>query len=312
MNEAIVTRGLVKRYRGICALDGFSLSVPRGATMGLVGRNGAGKTTWMMSVAGFVMPDSGEIGILGCGPFDAAKHSGRLSILPQDSELPLEARPREILYRYGLLQGLSPRQAAADADALLGAFNLEDKSRSQIRSLSHGMRKRVMVAQAFVGSPEVVLLDEPLSGLDPVEADRMRAFLRAWSGKATLVISSHNLDDIEKLCSHVAFIEGGRLERVDTLAAMTSGAGRVVVALRRKPSDLAALEGLVAGLRVSWNGESGELAAEFDPDVPPEDVNARLLPALFPFGVVSVSAGRTLEQAYLDFRGGFSHGVRVK
>jgi len=299
MNEAIVSRGLVKRYRGTRALDGFSLSVPLGATMGLVGRNGAGKTTWMMAVAGFVVPDSGEMNILGRGPFDAAKLSGRLSILPQDSELPLEARPRELLERYGLLQGMSRREASDGADRLLGAFNLSEKARSPVRSLSHGMRKRVMVAQAFVGSPDVVLLDEPLSGLDPVEADRMRSFLRGRSGKTTIVISSHNLDDIEKLCSHVAFIDAGRLERVDTLAAVTSGAGRVVVALRKAPPDLASVESLADGLRVSWRAETGELVAEFDPSVAPEDVNARILPALLPFGVVSVAAGRTLEQAYL-------------
>ena len=299
MNEAIVTRGLVKRYRGTRALDGFSLSVPLGSTMGLVGCNGAGKTTWMMTVAGFVIPSSGEISILGRGPFDAAELSGRLSILPQDSELPLEVRPRELLRRYGLLQGLSPRQAANDADALLDAFNLSGKADSPVRSLSHGMRKRVMVAQAFVGAPDIVLLDEPLSGLDPVEAERMRAFIRARKEKETIVISSHNLDDIEKLCTHVAFIGAGRLERVDTLAAITSGAGRVVVALKRMPTDLAALEGLAQGLHVSWRGDTNELTAQFDPSVPPEEANARLLPALFPFGVVSVSSGRTLEQAYL-------------
>lgn len=299
MNEAIVTRNLVKRYRGANALDGFTLSVPLGATMGLVGRNGAGKTTWMMAIAGFVIPNSGEISVLGQGPFDASRLSGRLSILPQDSELPLEARPRDILVRYGLLQGLSLRDARNDADRLIEAFNLSEKAKSTIRSLSHGMRKRVMVAQAFLGSPDVVLLDEPLSGLDPVEADRMRSFILSRRGRQTMVISSHNLDDIEKLCTHVAFIEGGKIERVDTLEAVTSGSGRVVVALRRMPSDLASLKRAMEGLRLSWRGETNELVAEFDPSVAPEDANSRLLPALLEFGVVAVSAGRTLEQAYL-------------
>ena len=299
MNEALVTRDLVKRYRGGRALDGFSLSVPLGATMGLVGRNGAGKTTWMMTVAGFVIPNSGRIDILGRGPFDAAKHAGRLSILPQDSELPLEARPRELLRRYGILQGLSRDAADREAAALLDAFNMSEKASSPVRSLSHGMRKRIMVAQAFIGSPDIVLLDEPLSGLDPVEADRMRSFILGRRGRETLVVSSHNLGDIEKLCSHVAFIDAGRLERVDTLASITSGTGRVAVKLRTRPDDIAALEARFEGMKMSWRDDAHELAVEFDPSIPPEAANERLLPALFAFGVIAVSSGRTLEQAYL-------------
>ena len=302
MNEAIATRNLVKRYRSTRALDGFSLSVPIGAAMGMVGRNGAGKTTWMMAVAGFVIPNSGEINVLGRGPFDAAKLSGRLSILPQDSELPLEAHPRELLWRYGRLQGMGTQQAAKEADELIAAMNLSDKARSPIRSLSHGMRKRVMIAQAFMGSPDIVLLDEPLSGLDPVEADSLRAFIRARRGRETMVISSHNLDDIEKLCSHVALVDSGRVERVDTLAAITGANARVVVTLRRRPDDLAAIERLADGMKASWRAETSELVAEFSAAVPPEEANALLLPALLKFGVVAVSSGGNLEQAYLNSR----------
>lgn len=220
MNEALVTKDLVKRYGRRNALDGFTLAVPLGSVTGLVGQNGAGKTTWMMAVAGFVRPDSGSVNILGRGSFDAEVHSGRFGILPQDSELPLEARPRELLVRYARLQGLSPSAAAAAADGLLEAFNLSDKATSQVRSLSHGMRKRVMVAQAFIGDPEVVLLDEPLSGLDPVEADRMRRFILGRRGQTTVVISSHQLDDIQRLCTHVAFVSAGKVDRMDRLAAL--------------------------------------------------------------------------------------------
>ena len=169
------------------------------------------------------------------------------------------------------------------------------------------MRKRVMVAQAFIGEPENVLLDEPLSGLDPVEASRMRDFIRARRARQTVVISSHNLDDIEKLCTHVAFIGNGRLERVDTLSALTSVSGRIVYALRRRPDDFAAIEQLWENLALAWNGETGELTAVFNDETPPEDVNARLLPALLRFGVVSVACGRSLEETYLsvhsDIRG---------
>ena len=112
-------------------------------------------------------------------------------------------------------------------------------------------------------------------------------------------MSSHNLNDIEKLCTHVAFIGAGRLERVDTLAALTAGEGRIVVTLRRRPDDLAAIETQVSGVRVTWREDACELTVEFDSATRPEEMNARLLPALFQFGVVAVSSGMTLEQAYL-------------
>lgn len=300
MNDAIVTRSLVKRYGRGNALDGFSLSVPSRSVMGLVGRNGAGKTTWMMTVAGFVMPTSGEIDILGMGPFDASHHSGRISILPQDSELPLEARAGDLLVSYARLQGLSAAEAKKSAIGLLKALNLGDRAKSTIRSLSHGMRKRVMIAQAFIGNPEVVMLDEPLSGLDPVEMDRMRAFILSRRGKQTIVISSHHLDDIQKLCTHVAFIASGKLERMSALAAITSESGRVVYTLKARPQDVDAIEALLPGSSLSWNEATLSLTAEFDSSTPPEEANKVFVPALLECGLVSITTGRTLEQVYLQ------------
>ena len=300
MNDAIVTRSLVKRYGRGSALDGFSLAVPSRSVMGLVGRNGAGKTTWMMAVAGFVMPDSGKIDILGQGPFDASRHSGRISILPQDSELPLEARAEDLLVGYARLQGLSAAAAGKSATGLLKALNLGDRAKSTIRSLSHGMRKRVMIAQAFIGNPEVVMLDEPLSGLDPVEMDRMRAFILSRRGKQTIVVSSHHLDDIQKLCTHVAFIAAGRLERVSALEAITSKSGRVVYTLKSRPGDIDSIAALVPGAVLSWNLEASTLTAEFDSSIPPEEANAAFVPALLKCGIVGIVPGRTLEQAYLQ------------
>ena len=220
---ALETRNLVKRYGRRRVLDGFTLAVPRGAVLGLVGANGAGKTTWMMTVAGLLRPASGTIDILGGGPFDAAVHAGRLALLPQDSELPLEATPMGLFYRFGRLQGLSADAARHSAAEVLKAVNLADRAKSSIRSLSHGMRTRVRVAQCFLGNPELVLLDEPLNGLDPLEADRLRRFLRSRAGNQTIVISSHNLHDVEQLCTHVAFVENGRVTRMDTLSELTRG-----------------------------------------------------------------------------------------
>lgn len=319
MNEAIITRGLVKKYGRHAALNGFTLAVPSGSITGLVGRNGAGKTTWMMTVAGFVIPDAGEVSILASGPFDARRHGGRFTILPQDSDLPNEGRVRSLLIGYARLQGMTKKDAAKSADELIEVMNLTDKANASIRSLSHGMRKRVMVAQAFLGHPDVVMLDEPLSGLDPVEAERLRSFLLSLRGKTTLVVSSHQLDDIEKLCTHVAFVADGKVERMETLCAITSDSGRIVYALKTLPNDLAVLEQECPGVRFSVGasfqdarGRHGvpplpsaplpsekTLVAEFGEGLAVETVNAALLPRLVPLGVIAVTPGRSLEEAYL-------------
>ena len=298
---AVRTRGLVKRYGSRRALDGFTLSVPEGSIMGLVGANGAGKTTWMLTVAGLLRPTSGDLDVLGSGPFDVARHCGRLTVLPQDAELPPDLSPLELLVGYARLQGLSKSEAEKSAADVLEAVNLSGRANGAMRTLSHGMRKRVMAAQCFVGRPELVLLDEPLNGLDPVEADRMRRYISSHRGRRTIVVSSHQLGDIEQVCTHVAFVESGRVARTDTLSAVTHTDEQASYVLSREPSDMAALYAAVPGAEFRWDPAAHALTCSF-----PESaggvaaVNRVLLPALLAQAdVVSVSAGVTLEQAYL-------------
>ena len=224
--SAVLTQGLVKRYGKCRALDGFTLDVPSGCVMGLVGPNGAGKTTWMMTVAGLLRAESGTVGLFGTAQaFDASVHSGRLSILPQDSELPLESTPEEFLYGLARLQGLSAAEARAAVREVLDAVHLADRVRTSIRALSHGMRKRLMAAQCFLGRPELVLLDEPMNGLDPEEAARFRELIRTRAGSATVVISSHNLSDLEKLCTHITFVRDGKAVKTASVRELTENGG---------------------------------------------------------------------------------------
>ena len=220
---AVSTKDLVKRYGRRRALDGFTLNVPEGCVMGLVGPNGAGKTTWMMSVAGLLRAESGSIGLFGTSqPFDAALHSGRLAILPQDSELPLESTPESFLTGLARIQGLSKAAAKASVAKILGAVNLADRARASIRSLSHGMRKRLMAAQCFLGEPDLILLDEPMNGLDPEEAARFRNLILSRREGCTVVISSHNLADLERLSTHIAFVRDGKVVKTAALKDLTA------------------------------------------------------------------------------------------
>ena len=301
IGSAIVTRELVKHRGKHRALDGFTLSVPRGSILGLVGENGAGKTTWMMTVAGFLRPDAGEIDLLGLGPFDAGRHAGRISILPQDSELPLESTPMDALYRFGRLQGLSPNVARRSAHDALAAVNLLDRANATVRTLSHGMRKRAMVAQCFVGNPEIVLLDEPLNGLDPVEADRLRRFIASQQGRRTVVVSSHNLEDVERLCTHVAVVGKGRLARMDTVASITHGTDRIVYTLSSALADTASISAAVPGANLELRDGGRMIVCSFGSECGGiAEVNRLLLPALLAqTDIISVVPGQSLEEAFL-------------
>jgi len=211
LGKSLVTTDLVKRYGRTTALDGFTLAVPTGSILGLVGPNGSGKTTWMMCVAGLLHAKSGTI-----------ERTGRLGLLPQDSELPLEMSPRALLAGYARLSGMTAKAADESARAILAKVNLTDRMDKSVKSLSHGMRKRVMTAQCFVDEPDILLLDEPMNGLDPEEAERLRNLILAGKGCHTTVISSHNLSDLERLCTHIAFVERGRVTRVGSLAELTA------------------------------------------------------------------------------------------
>lgn len=300
MSAALEYRGVVKCYGRRRALDGLEVSIPAGCVCGLVGANGAGKTTALAVAAGLARIETGEVRLWGEGPFDPARHSGRLALLPQDAELPRDARPLGLLMFYGELQGLSRARARAQAQDLLAQVHLEDRSASPIRALSHGMRKRLMIAQCFMGDPELVLLDEPLSGLDPKEALRARDLIVRLVGRRTVVISSHNLPEIERMCGYVVFMDRGKRLRSGSLEEVTRRAERLVWILSAAP-PMETLRARAADVEFSWEEKTGRLEGRFAAGCAPDAVNARILPALLDAGVGirAIERGARLEEEYL-------------
>ncbi len=302
MSHALVFDGVSKRYgRGQLALDGMSFHVPRGAIAGFIGPNGAGKTTTYSVISGFLRPDAGTVNILDEGEFSAAKFKGRVGVLPQDAELPDRHTPRELLEHLGRLQGMSRVDATTEADRLLTLVRLDAKRTAAVGTLSHGMRRRVAVATALCGSPELVLLDEPLSGLDPAEAYALRDRLEELRGKQTLVISSHNLDDVERLCDWIIIVRAGRCVRQGPTAELT-GATELTCWTLDAPPPLDALRAALPSVTLHADGLTLTARAAAD-DL--DRASLTIMRTLCDHGVAvrGLTRGMGLERQYLAAQG---------
>ncbi len=299
--SALSLKGVVKSYGASRALDGLDIEVPQGAICGLVGPNGAGKTTTFGIVGGFIRPDAGEIDVLGGGPFATTAHSGRVTLLPQDCELSPYMPVRDLLVHFARLQGLSRHDALRDADRVLELVDLADRASHRIRQLSHGMRRRVATAQAFLGDPALILLDEPTSGLDPAQVVRLRELFRAQRGKRTLLISSHILAELEATCDHVILMEQGRCIRQGPMSAVT-GRGTLIRIHTAGPVPLARISAALPDLTIDH--DSDELIIQAPGAVDAGALNARVLPVLLAeqVAILEVHQGTSLEAAFLADR----------
>lgn len=206
----IQCQSLFKRYGSAVALDNLDLNLSAGEPVALIGPNGAGKTTLMSLLCGFVKPSSGSIRIFGHAP-GAAALSGQLAALPQDALLDPRLNVGRQLRFFARLQGLRASKAEAEVLRVLDTVTMRDSMNTRPSELSHGMRKRIAIAQSLIGSPSLVLLDEPTAGIDPPNAKMIRELVREQSSNTTFMVSSHNLDELERLCSTVIYLEQGQL-----------------------------------------------------------------------------------------------------
>lgn len=304
MTYALEMMKVVKTYRSFRALDGLDLRVPTGSIFGLVGSNGAGKTTSLVAAAGLLRIHSGNINILDDGPFSPHRHRGRVSLLPQDAHSPPHARLEDLLHYYGRLQGMDHTSVRRDIFRVLDMVHLSDRRRDRVRTLSHGMRRRLTIAQAFLGEPELVLLDEPLNGLDPREVANLRTVLRNCAGKQTLVVSSHLLTELEAICDHVAIIEKGQLIRQDELHAITRNDRQLVYRLEPGDLPLQALRAALPSADIEPSIDRTLLTVRLpsgDDAISLSSLNALVLPILLHarLGILEVHRGSDLEQEYL-------------
>ncbi len=209
----IHARGLVKTFDSLTAVDGIDFDVQRGEAFGFLGPNGAGKSSTMRMIGCVSPPTAGPLEILGLDPVrDGPEIRGRLGVVPQADTLDNELTVRENLVIYGRYFGLSRRAVRAKADELLDFVQLSERANSKVEPLSGGMKRRLTIARSLVNDPEVLLLDEPTTGLDPqarhVVWDRL---FRLKQRGVTLVLTTHYMDEAEQLCDRLVIMDRGTI-----------------------------------------------------------------------------------------------------
>jgi ABC-2 type transport system ATP-binding protein len=221
MHAVLELSHLTKRYGQLEALSDLSFTVRPGEIFGFVGANGAGKTTTMRVVLGVLDADSGSVSWDGSPITFAARR--RIGYIPEDRGLYPKMPVIEQLDYFAQLHGLNRKAARVASTALLERLGLADRAKSQLQSLSHGNQQRVQLAAALVFSPELLILDEPFAGLDPVAVDSMTEVLReeADAGKP-VVLSSHQLDIVERVCDRVGIINHGQMVALGTVDELTA------------------------------------------------------------------------------------------
>ncbi len=315
MDVAVRIQSLSKHFGRFAALDDVTFDVPKGSLFGLLGPNGAGKTTLFSVAAGFLSASDGSIEILGVDVREISRLRGRFAMLPQDAAFQGGIPVIDQLVMFARLNGYDDAESKRRAQDALDLVGLGDVGRRNARALSHGMLKRVALCQAFLGEPEVLLLDEPTAGLDPENARLMRDLIRRMRGTKTVLVSSHNLREIQELCDHAAILHKGRLEVSTTMEELTSSnfLVRIALAAPLPPAAEASLRALPRVRSLSRTSET-EFHLELDVSNPVEKDTvlraiSRTLVVEHDLVARSLQEGVSLETRFLEITGGTSDGA---
>jgi ABC-2 type transport system ATP-binding protein len=246
--------GLTKRYGTFTAVDAIDLTVPRGELFGFLGPNGAGKTTTLRMIAGILRPTAGTVCIAGIDlAQDPVSAKSQLGFIPDRPFIYEKLRGMEFLRFVAGLYG----QAGADVERrgreLLALFDLEPWRDELVESYSHGMRQKLIIASAFIHRPSVIVVDEPMVGLDPKAARILKDLFREYARRGhTIMMSTHTLEVAEALCDRIAIIQGGRIRALGTMAELRAHAA----------AGAEGLEGIF--LRLTGERAARELVAVLD------------------------------------------------
>ncbi len=220
-----------RRFGRVLALSDVSFELERGVT-GLLGANGAGKTTLISLLLGVLRPDAGRLSVLGMDPLEAGwKLRQRIGYAPEDDRFPPDVKANELVRHFAEMRGIPHRAAVVRASEVLFEVGLGEERFRPIGTMSTGQRQRVKLAQALVHDPELVLLDEPTNGLDPIQRDDMLAMVRRIGTELgfTVLISSHLLGEVEQVSDNIVMLEGGKVARSGSVKSLLGGETPLVV-----------------------------------------------------------------------------------
>ena len=256
MEHALTLHGVTKRFGSFTAVSDLSLDVPKGSIYGFLGQNGAGKTTTIRMVMSIFHPDEGTISVLGHP--DAAEVKDRLGYLPEEKGLYKKMKTAEIVAYFGKLKGMDRSTANEKARALLTRYGLGDWLDKKCEAMSKGMGQKVQVLGTIIHEPELVILDEPFSGLDPVNRDLMRDLILDMKRQGrTVIFSTHGMEHAEQLCDYVMMIHKAKLQFAGTLASVRQGRDRGIQL--DYDGDGSVLSRLPGAQRVNDHGKSAEI-----------------------------------------------------
>ncbi|MFI6639470.1 ABC transporter ATP-binding protein [Streptomyces sp. NPDC050504] len=252
---AVRVEGLWKRFGEQVAVAGVDLTLPAGRFIGLVGPNGAGKTTTLSMVTGLLRPDRGRVEVTGHDVWrDPVEAKSRIGVLPEGLRLFERLSGRELLGYTGRLRGLPGAEVDSRATQLLDVLDLAGAQHKLVVDYSTGMRKKIGLAAALLHNPQVLFLDEPFEGVDPVSAQTIRGVLERYtSSGATVVFSSHVMELVESLCDWVAVMTAGRIRAQGTLAEVRGSAATLQDAFL----ELVGANGRGSGQSLDWLGGGG-------------------------------------------------------
>jgi ABC-2 type transport system ATP-binding protein len=269
---AIETAGLTKHYPGVQALTDLTLEVPAGSIYGFLGPNGAGKTTALKMLAGLTRPTSGTAAVAGI-PIDAGPaYRQRVGYLGQEPRFYGWMSGRETIAYVGSLYPADARPSARRVQEVIDLVGIADAADRPTKTYSGGMRQRLGIAQALVARPAVLLLDEPVSALDPIGRREVLELMAAIKGETTVFYSTHILDDVQRVSDHVAILDHGRLVRAQPTAQLLSSfsADRMRVVLGFATDDtavaLAGIAGVTSVEPTERDADSRSYLLRIDPD----------------------------------------------
>ncbi len=272
---------LTRAYGAFKAVESVSFRIERGEVVGLLGHNGAGKSTIMKMLTGFLEPSSGSIRIDGLDMVSALSAvQSRIGYLPENCPVWPEMTVIDLLDYQAALHGMGPAERPRAVRAAIERTRLADRAEQTIGTLSRGYRQRVGVAQAILHRPKVLILDEPTNGLDPAQIHHMRALIRELAREATVILSTHILQEVEAVCDRVIILRAGRVAvdaRLDALAVSNRLCVEVSGAVEAAPDVVSALAGVRAVVSTPVGEGRVQLLLEVDGDsaaVAPEVVRS--------------------------------------